>query len=109
VADCVQVDALAVNAESAVKLLFYNWRDANGAQLRRGKALVFHDESHVSLAAELASSFESLHYKTRIYDATVATSKIGRISIETFHFYLIILHRICTKINSSFCNPYFYC
>ena len=86
-ADCVQVDALAVNAESAVKLLFYNWRDANGAQLRRGKALVFHDESHASLAAELASSFESLHYKTKLYDAAVATSIIGMMR-EIFIFYL---------------------
>jgi hypothetical protein len=77
VTDCVQVDALAFNAESTVKLLFYNWRDANGAQLQRGKALVFHDESHASLAAELASSFESLQYKTKLYNAAVATSIIG--------------------------------
>lgn len=90
VADGVQVDAQAVNAESVSKMLFYNWRDAQGAQLRRGKALIFHDEFHATLAAELAVSFETLQYKTKLSDATVTVTTIGKRCRALFIFILFI-------------------
>jgi hypothetical protein len=46
------------------KCLFYDWRNSKGVQLRRGKAVIFHDKAHEDAALTLGHSFEELGYMT---------------------------------------------
>lgn len=66
-ASLVTTDAIA-HVECLRSGLFFSWKTSQGRPLFRGMALIFYDQSHEIVSAEIGASFQHLGYDIKLYD-----------------------------------------
>ncbi|CAB3379624.1 Hypothetical predicted protein [Cloeon dipterum] len=59
---------------------FYTWKSTKHLPFRRGRALIFYDKNHASVAKEMQTSFQFLDFETRIYSASRLTKILKEVT-----------------------------